>query len=259
MSGRLEDKVAFITGAASGIGRACAFLFAHEGARLVASDVDTDGLEALRGELEESAAECLVLAGDVTRRARVEEMVDEAVARFSRIDVLVNSAGITRRNVPADADFEEAWDKVMAVNLKGTLLMCHAVAQVMTQRGGGAIVNLSSIMGLVTYPDHLGLSDGFNPYPHSKGGVLQLTRDLAVNLAKSGVRANAVCPGFVYTPLTRGISANEQIHETVKRMHPMGRLGEPEEVARAILFLASDDASFVTGAALTVDGGYTAV
>ncbi|MDX1434962.1 MAG: SDR family oxidoreductase, partial [Gammaproteobacteria bacterium] len=175
------------------------------------------------------------------------------------LDVLVNSAGITRRHVPADADFEEAWDKVMAVNLKGTLLMCHAAVEVMRAQGGGAIVNLSSIMGHVTYPDYLGLSDGFNPYPHSKGGVLQLTRDLAVHHARAGIRANAVCPGFVYTPLTRGITQNNQLHETVQRLQPMGRLGEPEEIAHAILFLASDEASYVNGAALTVDGGYTAV
>lgn len=259
MSGRLEGKVAFITGAASGIGRACASVFAREGARLVLCDMDEVRLEEVRGELEGLAAECLALVGDVTDRRRVDAMTAEAVRRFSRIDVLVNSAGITRRDVPADADFEEAWDKVMAVNLKGTLLMCHAAAEVMRAQGGGAIVNLSSIMGLVTYPDHLGLSDGFNPYPHSKGGVLQLTRDLAVNLAKAGIRANAVCPGFIYTPLTRGITQNNQLHDAAQRLHPMGRLGEPEEVARAILFLASDDASFVTGAALTVDGGYTAI
>ncbi|MDX1434298.1 MAG: SDR family NAD(P)-dependent oxidoreductase, partial [Gammaproteobacteria bacterium] len=126
MSGRLEGKVAFITGAASGIGRACATLFASEGARLVVVDIDEQGLAAIRDELERSGVDCLALAGDVTRRERVEAMVAETVARFARLDVLVNSAGITRRHVPADADFEQAWDKVMAVNLKGTLLMCHA-------------------------------------------------------------------------------------------------------------------------------------
>ncbi len=147
----------------------------------------------------------------------------------------------------------------MRVNLKGTMLMCHAVLPAMRNTGGGSIINLASVMGTVVHPPGLGLSDGFNPYPQSKGGVLQLTRDLAVNLAGEAIRVNAVCPGFVDTHLTRGITADAALYEQMARLHPMGRFAEPREIANVILFLATDEASFVTGAAWTVDGGYTAV
>ncbi|MCB1124215.1 MAG: SDR family oxidoreductase, partial [Verrucomicrobiae bacterium] len=157
-----------------------------------------------------------------------------------------------------EADFEERWEAVLKVNLTGTMLMCHAVVDAMRKNGGGSIVNLGSIMGLVGYATTLPFSDGFNPYPVSKGAVTQFTRDLAVRLAKENIRANVVCPGFVYTALTDNVTQNPEVHETLKNLHPMGRLGQPEEIAKVITFLASDDASFVTGAAWTVDGGYTA-
>jgi NAD(P)-dependent dehydrogenase (short-subunit alcohol dehydrogenase family) len=168
-------------------------------------------------------------------------------------------AGITRRDVSADADLETAWDTVMRVNLKGTMLMCHAVLGPMRDSGGGSIVNLASIMSHVVHPGSLGLSDGFNPYVQSKGGVVQLTRDLGVNVASDGIRVNAVCPGFVDTYLTRGIQGDAALYEKVANLHPMGRFAKPEEIANVILFLATDEASFVTAAAWMVDGGYTAV
>jgi NAD(P)-dependent dehydrogenase (short-subunit alcohol dehydrogenase family) len=184
-------------------------------------------------------------------------MVDAAVQAFGRLDVLVNSAGISARNaLPQDADPQSVWNKVLDVNLNGTYLMCwHAVPE-MERSGGGSIINLGSIMSLVGYPQ--GMGGGFNPYPISKGGVLQLTRNLAIDLATKKIRVNCVCPGYVETNLIMALRQNPETYQKLIERHPIGRLGKPEEIANCILFLASDAASFVTGAPLIVDGGYTA-
>lgn len=254
MGQRLKDKVALITGAGSGIGRATALKFAAEGASVVATDITADALEALRSEAEAVDT----VTGDVSSRADIERMVQTAVKRHGRLDVLVNSAGITPRTVAPDADIDERWDAVMQINAKGTMMMCHAAVTVMRAAGGGAIVNLASIMGLAGYPTSLPFSDGFSAYPQSKGAVVQLTRDLGVRLAQEGIRVNAVCPGFVYTALTANVTGEEAVHREMQRLHPMGRLAQPEEIANVIAFLASDEASFVAGAVWPVDGGYTA-
>ena len=261
MSDRLKDKVAIVTGAASGIGAACAQRFAAEGAKLVVSDVSRQACAGVAEALGNMGGAAFVVApGDVTSRADTEAVVEAARASYGRVDVLVNSAGITTRMVADVADFEERWRRVIDVNLKGTMLMCHAAVAAMLREGsGGSIVNLASIMGHVGYPPGVGLSDGFSPYAQSKGGVVQLTRDLASALGRDGVRVNAVCPGFVDTPLTEVLTSDRELSAKLKDAHPLGRIARPEEIANVILFLASDEASFVTGASWLVDGGYTAV
>ncbi|MEM7538200.1 MAG: SDR family oxidoreductase [Chloroflexota bacterium] len=272
-TGRLQDKVAIITGAASGIGWATVERFLSEGAAVVASDINEEGLHILADKLQvygdELTASFAIVTGDVSQRTDTETIVDHAVRRFGQLDILVNSAGITSRTLPPEADFEAQWDAVMAVNAKGTMLMSYAAVEAMRKkevgeseakrRNRGSIINLASIMGVAGYPTHLPFTEYINAYPHSKGAVVQIMRDMGVRLAKEGIRINAVCPGFVYTALTDNITQNPEIHATLKELHPVGRMGEPEEIANVIAFLASDEASFVAAATWLVDGGYTAM
>ena len=254
---RLEAKVAIVTGGGSGIGRASAEAFAREGARVVVADrSESDALETA-AKIGEGGGEAATAIGDVTDGADAEAMVRAAVDRYGRLDVLLNSAGITSRHSSLkDASPEEAWDKVIDINLKGTWMVSwHAVPE-MERSGGGSIVNLASTMALVGYP--VGIGDGFNPYPPSKGGVIQFTRTLALAYAKKGIRVNCLCPGYIATSLTADLRANDETRRLTLDRTPMGRYGQPEEVANAALFLASDESSFITGAPLIVDGGYTA-
>ena len=250
---RLKDKVALVTGAGSGIGRAVVNLFACEGASVVASDISLDNARAAIRDIEGAVA----LSGDVSNAEDAERMVQAAVNEFGRLDILVNSAGVTARNaLPEGASPEAVWDKVIDVNLKGTYLVSWSAVPEMEKSGGGSIVNLASTMGLVGYP--VGLGGGFNPYPPSKGGVVQFTRTLAIDSARKNIRVNCLCPGYIETNMTSALTGNPETMSKLTELHPMGRLGRPEEVASAALYLASDDSTYVTGAALTVDGGYTA-
>lgn len=254
---RLENKVALITGGGSGIGRASAVLFAREGARVVVSDLnEAPALETAK-EIEAGGGDATIVTGDVSRNIDAESMVQAAVQTYGRLDILVNSAGVSGRNaLPEGASPEEVWDRVIEVNLKGTYMVSwHAVPQ-MERDGGGSVINLASIMGLVGYP--AGIGGGFNAYVSSKGGVIQFTRNLAIDCARMNIRVNCICPGYVTTNLTRSLTDDPELRQQLERRHPMGRLGRPEEIANAALFLASDESSFVTGAPLIVDGGYTA-
>ncbi|MEW5851847.1 MAG: glucose 1-dehydrogenase [Myxococcota bacterium] len=243
MTGRLDGKVALITGAAKGIGRATAELFAREGAKVVALDRDEAGAHA-------TAAACgagsLALSCNVADKADVEKAVLRVVEAFGRVDVLVNNAGITR-DISLLKMEENQWDDVIDVNLKGVFLMGQAVARVMVQKAtGGVILNASSVVA--TYGNF-----GQSNYVATKTGVIGLTKVWARELGRKGVRVNAVAPGFIKTDMTAAMPAD--ILSTMQQRTPMNRLGEPVDIARAYLFLASDEASFITGQVLGVDGG----
>ena len=254
---RLKDKVALITGAGSGIGREAAILFAEEGAAVAASDLIGASVQETVDTITSAGGRAMALTGDVTSAAEAEKMVASAVESYGKLDLLVNSAGLTSRHSSLEgASPEEAWERVIEVNLKGTYMVSWYAVPAMEHSGGGSIINLASITGLVGYP--VGIGGGFNPYPPSKGGVVQFTKTLAVDSARKNIRVNCLCPGFIETNLTSGLTADPQMLEKLNSLHPMGRLGQPREVAYAALYLASDDSRHVTGTALTVDGGYTA-
>jgi len=250
--GRLEGKVALITGAASGIGAAIALRFAQEGARVAGLDIQDLG--------EGDWVQAVRLAGggplhklDVREKGAVASAVAEVESDFGRIDLLVNSAGVAGGG-PVHLIEDEEWDRVMDVNLKGTLYACQAVLPGMLARESGSIVNIASVEGIEGF-------EGGSVYNASKGAVILLTRNMAIDYGRKGIRVNAICPGFIETPLFQGTFELEglaEVRERVREAHQLGRFGQPVEIANGALFLASDEASFVTGHALAVDGGYTA-
>ena len=254
---RLEGKVALITGGGSGIGRATAVIFSSEGARIVVSDIDEGSALDTARLVEAKGGQATIVTGDVSVSQDGQHMVQVAVDTYGKLDVLVNSAGVSARNaMPAGASPEQVWDRVMDINLKGTYLVSWYAVPEMVRSGGGSIINLASIMGLVGYP--VGMGGGFNPYVPSKGGVVQFTKNLAIDSAAKNIRVNCICPGYVATNMTRGLTEDPEVNRELEQRHPMGRLGRPEEIAYAALFLASEESSFVTGISLVVDGGYTA-
>ncbi|HEY0856172.1 MAG TPA: SDR family oxidoreductase [Albitalea sp.] len=254
MSHSFEGKVVIVTGAAGGIGRVASLAFAAAGAALVLADRDEAAGRDLAGEIERSGGRAAFARTDVAKAADVERMVALAVSRFGRLDVAFNNAGIELEN-RATADCDEAtFDRVVDVNLKGVwLCMKHEIAQMMKQGDGGAIVNTASVAGLVGAP--------FMPaYCASKHGVVGLTKAAAAEYGRHRIRVNAVCPGVIDTPMMeRAFAADPRRRPRVERAHLLKRVGEPQEVANAVLWLASDAASFVTGHPMAVDGGMVAI
>lgn len=248
---RLQGKTTLITGAGSGIGRATAVLFAREGAKVMASDVNEDAALAVAHQIEDAGGEARPLHLDTSSEEEVKAAISAAVDAWGRLDVIVNNAGI--------GGLQYTWDQVVAVNQSGVFYGCkHAMKQMKSQGGGGAIVNLASVLGVVGLfiP---ALPDGFDyGYIAAKHAVIGLTKQFALDAAPHGVRVNAICPGWIDTPLIDGIKAVEPLTQMVLQNTPMGRFGQPEEIAKAALFLASDESSFMTGAHLVVDGGWTA-
>ena len=238
MGDRLQGKVALVTGAGSGIGRAIALRFAAEGATVMASDINEEAATAVAGEIGSSAK---AIRTDVTVEGEVKAAVDATVQAFGGIDLLVNNAGIA----PSD------WDRTIAVNLSGVYYGLKHGGEAMAARGGGSIINLASVLGLVALP-------GAGAYTATKHGVVGLTRQFAVDLAPRGVRVNCINPGFIETAMTDPMLSVPQMKATIEQQTPLGRWGKPEEVAAVAVFLASDDASYVTGAPYLVDGGFTA-
>jgi NAD(P)-dependent dehydrogenase (short-subunit alcohol dehydrogenase family) len=254
MAGRVDGKAALVTGGASGLGAESCRRLAREGAKVLLTDLAAEAGQAVADEITAAGGTALFLTQDVTDEARWGEVVQTTMDRFGRLDVLVNSAGVGRGQPILETTFE-AWREIIAINLDGTFLGVKAAAPVMVAAGKGSIINLSSILGKVGQP-------GAAAYCASKGGVALMTKAVALELAPLGVRVNSVHPGYIETPMVTSFlreSENEnELRDMIVSRHAMGRLGVPREIADAIVFLASDESSFMTGSELVVDGGYTA-
>jgi meso-butanediol dehydrogenase/(S,S)-butanediol dehydrogenase/diacetyl reductase len=248
---RFDDKCALVTGGGSGIGRAVCLAFAREGADVGVADVSLEGAEITSQEVRKTGRKAVALDVDVTDPASAQAMVNQAVAALGRIDLLINSAGV-REIVPfLQLPFAE-WQRVIATNLTGTFLCSQAVAQYLVAQGrGGKIVNLASVAGLTAVPNRAA-------YVSSKHAVVGLTKEMALELADKNIQVNAVAPGVVRTSMTESYFDKPEVVEGLKRAHPAGRWAQPEEIANLILFLASPEADFVTGATFPIDGGFMA-
>jgi NAD(P)-dependent dehydrogenase (short-subunit alcohol dehydrogenase family) len=252
---KFQDKVVLVTGGGSGIGRATALAFAKEGANVVIADVVAEGGQETLRMIKDMGGKAIFVRTDVTKESEVKALVERAVGTFSRLDCAFNNAGINGIDgeaVSFTTVSQDSWDRVIDTNLKGVWLCMKYEIEEMLKRGGGVIVNTASIAGLVGMGGH-------PAYTASKHGVVGLTKDGALQYAKAGVRVNAVCPATIRTPMVeRMLKAHPEVEPMVTNMQPIGRVGRPEEVAQAVLWLCSDDSSFVTGHALAVDGGFVA-
>ncbi len=246
---RLDNKVAFISGGARGMGEVMARLFSSEGASVVIGDVLEAEGKQVEASINETGGQCLFVRLDVTDEAQWQHAVADTVARFGKLDILINNAGIYRTNQIEDTSAEE-WDQVLAINGKGVFLGTKVAIPEMRKAGGGSIINLSSVAGLVGSADS-------GAYNASKGAVRLLTKSTAIQYAKEGIRANSIHPGTIETPMTADLLSGDGREDRMNRT-PLGRLGRSEDIAYGALYLASDEASFVTGSELVIDGGRTA-
>jgi len=256
VAGRLDKKIALITGGGSGIGRSSALAFAREGAKVIVSDVDSAGGKETVQMIQAAGGTAIFVKADVSKAAEVEMLVKRGVEVYGRLDCALNNAGIQGEIKQTAECSEENWHRIIAINLTGVWLCMKHEIPYMLKQGGGAIVNTASNFGLVG-------SIGMPAYAASKHGVLGLTKTAALEYAKSGIRVNAVCPGPTQTPLVDRILNEQpqlanQIVEAIKAREPLGRMGQPQEIAEAVVWLCSEAASFVTGAAMAVDGGFVA-
>ncbi len=241
----IKDKVTIITGAGSGIGKGTALMFGRAGAKVVVADVNEKGGEETANEIRQKGGEAFFAKLDVSNREQIKNVIQETLNKYGKIDVLINNAGIIQDALVVKMT-EEQWDRVLNINLKGPFNCIQAVVGTMIEHGGGVIINVSSIVGLYG-------NIGQTNYASAKAGLIGMTKTLAKELGKKGIRVNAIAPGFIFTPMTASIP--EKILEMMKEKTPLKRLGQPEDVANTLLFLASDEASFINGAVISVDGG----
>lgn len=252
MAGLVQGKVALVTGGASGIGRATSLIFAREGAKVAVSDLNLDGCEETVAMIKKAGGEAFSVKCDVAKTSQVQAMVAEVVKKYGRLDCGFNNAGVSPAGGRLGEVPEDDWDFVIAINLTGVWLCMKYELIQMAQQGGGTIVNTASIMGLVG-------ERRTGAYCAAKHGVVGITKTAALEYARKNIRVNAVCPGSTMTPMMmKGFERDPRMEEIYKASHPLGRLGTPEDIGEAVVWMSSDEASFVTGLALPVDGGYTA-
>ncbi len=255
---RLDSKIALVTGAGSGIGKEIALLYAQQGAQVIVADIQEDAAAAVVAEISERNGLARSLPLNIADEGQVRVAMQGVVEQYGRLDILVNNAGVSHVGNVLETSAED-WDRVMAVNARGVFLCSkYAVAQMLQQNpAGGILVNIASVAGMIAV-------DRRFPYGASKGAVISMTRSIAIDFANQGIRANAICPGTVHTPFVEGFlernfaENKDEVRQQLHARQPIGRMGRPEEIAAAALYLASDEAALITGSTLVIDGGWTA-